>query len=66
MKNHLYRFDGQVSKQTSVGPIGLELTQVLAWLVMLWWDEQFKTLLADLQLQLDMYLRYVYPNIYFT
>ena len=40
MKNHLYRFDGQVFKQTSGGPIGLELTQVLARLVMLWWDEQ--------------------------
>ena len=38
MGNHLYRFDGKVYRQVEGGPIGLELTGVVADLVMLWCD----------------------------
>ena len=38
MSNHLYQFDSRVSRQVEGGPIGLEITGVLARLVMLWWD----------------------------
>ena len=40
MKNHLYTFDNQIKLQTEGGPIGLELTEVLAQLFMVWWDRQ--------------------------
>ena len=38
--NHMYRFDGNIYKQTDGGPIGDELSQDIARLVMVWWDEQ--------------------------
>ena len=41
MSNHFFQFDGQVFKQETGGPFGLEITGVLARLVMLSWDEKF-------------------------
>ena len=59
LSNHLYQFDGKVFKQQKGGPIGLEVTGVLARLVMLWWDRAFKDKLRRLEIDLLMYLRYV-------
>ena len=59
MSSHLYQFDGQVYKQLTGGPIGLEITGVLARLVMLWWDGKFLTKLQILGVWLEFYLRYV-------
>ena len=36
MENHLYTFDGQIKLQSKGGPIGLQLTGVLAQLFMVW------------------------------
>ena len=41
LKNHIYQVDGKVFRQQEGGPIGLEITGVLARLVMLWWDREF-------------------------
>ena len=41
MGNHTYRFNGTVYKQQDGGPIGDELSQAIARLVMIWWDEEF-------------------------
>ena len=59
MSNHLYQFDGKVYKQAEGGPIGMEVTGVLARLVMLWWDQEFLRKLGQLGVSLEFYLRYV-------
>ena len=50
---------GKVFKQLKGGPIGLEITGVLARLVMLWWDGKFLDKLESLGVDLEFYLRYV-------
>ena len=45
MDHHLYQFDGKVFRQKEGGPIGLEITGVLARLVMLWWDTEYLKIL---------------------
>ena len=52
MSNHLYQFDGKVYMQNDGGPIGLEMTGVLARLVMLWWDREYLGRLKNLGLEL--------------
>ena len=41
IKNHMYCFDGKFYKQEDGGPIGDELAQAIARIVMIWWDEKF-------------------------
>ena len=59
MKNHLYRFDGKVFRQSDGGPIGDELSQAVARLIMIWWDNEFIRLCKELKVELLMFLRYV-------
>ena len=59
MKNHLYTFDGKVYRQVSGGPIGLELTGVLARIVMIWWDKEYLKKLKNLNIKLLLYKRYI-------
>ena len=58
MKNHLYTFDSQIKLQSKGGPIGLQLTGILA-RFMVWWDRQFKIKMDENRLRLRMYKRYV-------
>ena len=39
MKNNVYTFDNQIKLQSRGGPIGLELTGLMAQLFMIWWDK---------------------------
>ena len=55
----MYQMDGKVYKQESGGPIGLEITGVLARLVMLWWDRTFMKKMNSLKLEIWLYKRYV-------
>ena len=59
MSNHLYRFDGKVFKQEDGGPIGDELSQAVARLVMIWWDQKFLSLCQTTSLEMLFYARYV-------
>ena len=59
LSNHLYQFDGRVYKQQSGGPIGLEITGVLARCAMLWWDRAYLKKLDQLKIDILLYLRYV-------
>ena len=59
MGNHLYRFDGKVFKQEDGGPIGDELAQAVARLVMIWWDGEFLKLCETVRLDIMFFLRYV-------
>ena len=59
IKNHMYRFDGKLYKQEDGGPIGDELSQAVARLVMIWWDEMFLDRCQKLDMNVMMYTRYV-------
>ena len=61
MSNHMYRFDGKVYLQTDSGPIGDELSQAVARLIMIWWDRTFLEKCSRLGLDIMMYMRYVRP-----
>ena len=51
--------DGRVYRQQEGGPIGLEITGVLARLVMLWWDKEFMRKAREFETDILMYLRFV-------
>jgi hypothetical protein len=55
MVSHTYRFDGKVYRHEDGGPIGLEVTQVIARVVMLMWDKMAKKLFAELGMKIIMY-----------
>ena len=59
MSNHMYRFDGKIYLQTDGGPIGDELAQAVARIVMIWWDRKFLEKCVTLEIDIMMYLRYV-------
>ena len=59
MQNHLYTFVNQLKLQSEGGPIGLELTGVLAQLFMVRWDRQMAEKLEENGIGLRMYKRYV-------
>ena len=58
MENHIYRFGGELRRQTSGGPIGVELTGALADLFMLYWDRKFLNKLKDLDIKIKGYKRF--------
>ena len=55
----MYTFDKQTKLQSKGGAIGLELTGVLAQLLMVWWDRQFKIKMDENGLRLRICKRYV-------
>jgi hypothetical protein len=59
MENHMYTFDNEIKLQSRGGPIGLQLTGVLAQLFMVWWDREFEHKMKEIELRLWMYKRYV-------
>jgi hypothetical protein len=59
MENHMYTFDNKIKLQSRGGPIGLQLTGVLAQLFMVWWDREFEHKMKEIGLRLWMYKRYV-------
>ena len=59
LKNHIYKFDEKLYRQTSGGAIGLELTGEIAKVYMAWWDKQFLKKLDELGILQLLYKRYV-------
>ena len=59
MKNHIYRFNDTIKKQSQGGPIGLELTGELAAVFMMWWDRELLRRVHMLGLEVVLYKRYV-------
>ena len=59
MQNHIYTFADEIKLQSRGGPIGLQLTGVLAQLFMVWWDRQLERRMGELGLDQRMYKRYV-------
>ena len=59
MSSHLFRFGGYVFLQEDGGPIGDELAQAVARLVMIWWDNKFLELCTTVGVDVLFYTRYV-------
>ena len=56
---HSYQWNKDVKLQEEGAPIGLEIAGALARIVMLWWDKQFMKLLADNNILIHLYKRYI-------
>ena len=59
MNNHTYQFKDSIRLQTKGGAIGLKVTQALARLYMMWWDQKFLESANRAGAQIKMYKRYV-------
>ena len=59
MQNHTYLFNNTIRLQTKGGAIGLKVTQALARLYMLWWDQKFLKIAKEAGAKISMYKRYV-------
>ena len=59
MKNHLYSFNNQIRRQRKGGAIGNTLTEKLAKLLMKRFDRKFKKLLKSLDIETELYKRFV-------
>ena len=59
LRTHIYEFAGSLKLQKEGGPIGMEITGVVAQVFMVWWDRQLKQRLNQINLQVKMHQRYV-------
>ena len=59
MSTHIYEIGDELKMQKKGGPIGLELTGILANVFMIWWDKRFLELLNKLGIKSGIYERYV-------
>ena len=59
LTTHAYEFAGEIRKQTSGGPIGMEITGVVAQVFMVWWDRRLRERLDAINIQLPLHKRYV-------
>ena len=59
MQNHVYGFDNVIKRQTTGGPIGLDLTGELAAVFMAWWDREFLARIGRLGMEVLLYKRFV-------
>ena len=59
MTNHVYAVGDEFFLQQQGGPIGLELTGVLARVFMMSWDKKYLKAVTDNGLLMIMYARYV-------
>ena len=59
LQSHTYEFAGILKRQRKGGPIGLELTGVVAQVFMVWWDRQFIERLNQINVKLKLHQRYV-------
>ena len=59
LKTHAYEFAEQIRVQRRGGPIGMELTGVVAQIFMVWWDRQLREKLQAVEFKLKMHERYI-------
>ena len=59
MNNHVYTFGGSLHIQEGKGSIGDRATGIIAQIVMIWWDRQFKRLLKELKVNYDIIKRFI-------
>ena len=51
MQNHIYTYNNDIKLQDRGGPIGLQLTGVIAQLFMVWWDRQMDRKMREIGLR---------------
>ena len=56
---HLYTFGGKIFKQKEGGPIGLRATCAVARLIMNMWGKKWLSLMKELNLDIEEYVRYM-------
>ena len=59
MKNHTYKWNNEIRLQSTGGGIGDKLAQAAARLVMIWFDGKLLAALADANIAVSLYKRYV-------
>ena len=59
LQKHCYSFNGEIKKQEKGGPIGLDITGVVAKIFMCWWDEKLLEGIRKAKLNVFLYKRYV-------
>ena len=59
MGTHTYEFAGSLKRQKEGGPIGMELTGVVAQVFMVWWDRELRRRLDEIDFRMLMHQRYV-------
>ena len=59
LRTHVYEFAGALKLQKKGGPIGMELTGVIAQVFMVWWDRELRQRLDEINLLPKMHQRYV-------
>ena len=60
LQHHTYQFEnGEVRLQSDGGPIGLELAEAIARVVMLWWDQKFLGLATNDLIIFYLFLCYI-------
>ena len=59
LQKHCYRFNGEIKKQKKGGPIGLDITGVIAKIFMCWWDERLLEGIRKAKIEVFLYKRYV-------
>ena len=59
LRTHTYEFAGSLKLQKEGGPIGMEITGVVAQVFMVWWDRQLTERMNQINFKLKMHQRYV-------
>ena len=59
LQTHTYEFAGVTRKQVRGGPIGMEITGVIAQVFMVWWDKEFRKRLDKVNVRLPLHERYI-------
>ena len=59
LKNHIFRFNDEIRKQTNGGAIGVKAAGDIAGLFMTWWDKAFLEKVNEVLKGMNLYLRYV-------
>ena len=59
LKNHIFRFNDEIRKQTNGGAIGVKAAGDIAALFMTWWDRAFLEKVNQVLKGMNLYLRYV-------
>ena len=59
LNKHIYIFNDEMKVQQKGGPIGLDITGVIAKIFMCWWDDQFLKKLNEANIKTYLYKRYV-------
>ena len=59
LNKHIYIFNNEIKIQQKGGPIGLDITGVIAKIFMCWWDDEFLKRLNKANIKTYLYKRYV-------